>query len=67
MPLNISGTEQDNEDDSHLVPGLESRDEEVQPVDAMDALKRFQDANKETNKPRQLFSVSKMEGVEELK
>lgn len=63
----LLGTEQDNEDDSHLVPVLESRDEEVQPVDAMDALKRFQDANKETNKPRQLFSVSKMEGVEELK
>ena len=67
MPLNISGAQQDNEDDSHLVPVLESRDEEVQPVDAMDALKRFRDANKETNKPRQLFSVSRMEGIEELK
>lgn len=46
---------------------MHSRDEEVQPVDAMDALKRFRDANKETNKPRQLFSVSRMEGIEELK
>ena len=46
---------------------LESRDEEVQPVDAMDAVKRFRDANKETNKPQQLFSVSMMEGIEELK
>ena len=67
MPLNISGVQQDNEDDGHLVPVFESRDEEVQPVDAMDALKRFRDANKETNKPRQLFSVSRMEGIEELK
>lgn len=33
----------------------------------MDAVKRFRDANKETNKTRQLFLVSRMEGIEELK
>jgi len=55
LPSNIAGAQQDNEDDSHLVPVPESRDKEEQPVDAMDALKRFRDANKETNKPRQLL------------
>ena len=39
----------------------------LQPVDAMDAKKHFRDANKERNKPRQLFSISRMEGIEELK
>lgn len=38
-----------------------------QPVDAMDALRRFRDDIIEMNKARQLFTVSRMEGIEELK
>ncbi len=57
-------------DDGELVPMLESKTEnptDVQLVDAMDALKRFRDEVIETTKPRQLFSVSRMEGTDELK
>jgi len=65
--LCISGAQQDEEDDCHPVKITDSRNEDAQPVDAMDALQRFRDEVIEENNPRQLFSVSRMEGVEELK
>jgi len=65
--LNNSGAQLDDADDGDLVPMLDSKTEDVQPVDAMDALKRFRDEDIETTKPRQLFSVSRMEGTDELK
>ena len=65
--LNNSGAQLDDADDGDLVPMLDSNTEDVQPVDAMDALKRFRDEVIETTKPRQLFSVSRMEGTDELK
>jgi len=46
---------------------LDTGNNAPQPVDAMDALQRFRDEIIETNKARQLFTVSRMEGIEELK
>lgn len=63
----ISGAQLDEEDDCHPVKMTDSRNEDVQPVDAMDAIQRFRDEVIEENNQRQLFSVSRMEGVEELK
>jgi len=65
--LCISGAQQDEEDDCLPVKMIDSRNEDAQPVDAMDALQRFRDEVIDENNPRQLFSVSRMEGVEELK
>jgi len=65
--LNNSGAQLDDADDGDLVPMLDSKTEDVQPVDAMDALKLFRDEVIETTKPQQLFSVSRMEGTDDLK
>lgn len=46
---------------------LDTGNNAPQPVDAVDALRRFRDEIIETSKPRQLFTVSRMEGIEELK
>lgn len=53
-------------DAGDLVPMLDSKTEDVQLIDAMDALKRFRDEVIESRKPQQLFSVSRMEGTDEL-
>lgn len=49
------------------MPMLDSRDEEVQPVKDIDALKHVCDEVIESTKAWQLLSVSRMEGTEELK
>jgi len=68
MPLKscISGAQQDEEYDCHPMKMTDSRNEDVQPGDVMDAVQCFRDEVIENN-PWQLPSVSRMEGVEELK
>lgn len=64
----ISGVQQEeDDDDGDLVQMLDTGNNAPQPVEAMDALRWFRDEIIETSKPRQLFTVSRMEGIEELK
>ena len=69
IPIHVhfdSGALQEDDDD-YLVPMLDLGENAPQPLLATEALQRFRDEMIDREKPRQLFSVSRMEGLEELK
>jgi len=69
MPLKylISGAQQNEEDDSHPIKMTDFRNEDAQLVDGINALQCFRDEVIEENNVRQLFLVSRMDGIEDVK